>query len=62
MTADDAADPRGRTFADRIEAEVRRGKIDSPAAEERAQLELWLAEGVIVLDILSRGQQRHDTQ
>lgn len=45
MTADEAAESKGRTFADRIEAEIRRGEIDSLAAEERAQLEHWLAEG-----------------
>lgn len=40
-----AAEPIEHTFADRIEAEIRRGKIDSPAAEERAQLEHWLIAG-----------------
>ena len=45
MTAGEAAESRGRTFADRIETEIRRGEIDSPAAEERAQLERWLADG-----------------
>lgn len=34
-----------RTFSDRIKAEIRRGKIDSPAADEIAQLERWLTHG-----------------
>lgn len=34
-----------RTFSDRIEAEIRRGEIDSPAAEEVAQLEDWMSHG-----------------
>lgn len=33
------------SFSERIEAEIRRGEIDSPAAEEVAQLEVWLAAG-----------------
>ncbi|MFF2300707.1 hypothetical protein [Arthrobacter sp. NPDC058127] len=34
------------TFSERIEAEIRRGEIDSPAAEEVAQLEGWFRDGV----------------
>lgn len=32
-------------FSDRIEAEIHRGMIDSPAAEEAAQLEGWMTHG-----------------
>lgn len=33
------------TFSDRIEAEIHRGVIDSPVAEEAAQLERWMTHG-----------------
>jgi hypothetical protein len=35
----------GATFSDRIEAEIRRGEIDSLAADEVAQLERWMTHG-----------------
>lgn len=35
-----------RSFSDRIEAQVQRGKIDSPEAEERAKLERWMRDGL----------------
>lgn len=34
-----------RPFSPRIEAEIRRGKIDSAQAEESAQLEQWMVAG-----------------
>lgn len=34
------------SFADRIEPDIFRGKMDSPDTEDRAQLEGWLASGV----------------
>jgi hypothetical protein len=34
-----------RAFSDRIEAEIHRGKIDSPAADEVARLERWMTLG-----------------
>ena len=34
------------SFADRIEPDIVRGKMDAPDTEERAQLEGWLASGV----------------
>lgn len=37
-----------RSFSDRIQAQVQRGKIDSPEAEERAKLEHWISDGVPV--------------
>lgn len=40
----DAADAEP-TFSDRIEAEIHKGGIDSPAAEEAAQLERWMTHG-----------------
>jgi hypothetical protein len=33
------------TFSDRIEAEIPRGRINSPAAEEVIQLEGWMTRG-----------------
>lgn len=33
------------SFPERIEAEIRRGEIDSQAAEDIAQMEAWLAAG-----------------
>ncbi|MFE4082829.1 hypothetical protein [Paenarthrobacter sp. YIM B13468] len=42
------------TFSERIEAEIRRGEIDSPAAEEAAQLEGWIRDGVPAPDATAR--------
>jgi len=34
-----------RAFSERIKAEIHRGGVDSPAAEEAAQLERWMTHG-----------------
>lgn len=49
-----------RPFTDRISAEIRRGEIDSPAAEEVAQLESWMTHGVAMPETPAR--RLRDTQ
>lgn len=41
------------SFSDRIEADIRRGKIASADDEERAQLEAWFNDGVPTVEELA---------